>query len=70
MSVSALRLAGLLIPAAAQAAGLFQALRDYQETFQAQPTWDVLGRPTTTLAQFAQGGAASAPAALTTPVGA
>jgi len=48
-----LKLIGKLNQKVNYGANIIEALNNYPEKFEAQPTWDVLGRPTTTLKEFA-----------------
>jgi len=49
------RLLGAFVPELKYALEISQAINHSPEAFMAQPTWDELGRPSTTIEQFARG---------------
>lgn len=52
--IAPLRLAGLFNQKVSDGWHILTALNEYHESFEARPTWDELGTPTTTIAGFAK----------------
>ena len=49
-----LKVAGVFSNSMAYVAGLSESMNEYPEQFRAQPTWDELGKPTKTMAEYAR----------------